>query len=63
MYYIILTDKRNKEYDPIGTAKDKYINNAYHFKEYQYFEIRQNVKNLGWTFIKILDDGTKVEMP
>lgn len=59
MYYIILKNKEQQEYyrcraDAVG------INNALHFKEFEYEREKRYVYQNGWVFIKILNDGTKV---
>jgi hypothetical protein len=60
MYYIILTDRERSFYYSTNSSRVG-INKAHHFSE-EKFKINYPLMG-GWVFIKILDDGAKVEIP
>jgi len=63
MRYVILKDKKRQEYFISDGLSGKGINNTKRMDETEMQSIRNTIESmhLNWHFIKILDDGTRIE--
>jgi len=63
MRYVILKDKKRQQYFISDGNNGNGINNTRRMEEEQMEAIKKEVEamHLNWIFVKILDDGTRIE--